>query len=536
MSRNCAALVVNLQIGLIGLLWLVGASALALFASIWQRGHVGRRPWLALLPIASALYAFGYGLELAGDSVAWVFATFRIQHLAIALSPTIVLWMASDLGEFRRATRRAAVGLSSLVSVATIAIVYTEQRHDWYHVDLRMDTSGPFPLIAFDAGPWYVGFHVYVALALLTANVVLLRTWLRARPGSPRRGQAAMVALASLLPWLGSLVYLSGLLPLSIDLTPITLAFTSFFIYRGVTRHALADVSPIARDLVFERMLDPVLVLDVEGRVVDHNEAAVLLVSGGRHAWLGRTPQDVLGHDLVPITAASTPHDTVVDSEQLQIAGRTYDTRLAHLRDPRGRPLGQAVVLRDVTDHAQARATLARLASTDELTSISNRRHFIDLTERVMERGHRDGRPTSLVIFDLDSFKLVNDTHGHQAGDALLRAIAAAVAANLRPTDVLGRYGGEEFAVCLPDTGAGDALAAAERLRATVAATTITRNTKTVGVNASVGVSTTDPRRDVDLETLLHHADGAQYLAKRRGGNQVVAHGSEASVDVGVSR
>ncbi len=525
----------SLQFGLIGLLWLVGASALALLALIWQRGQVRRRPWLTLLPLASALYAFGYGLELAGDSVAWVLATYRIQHLAIAFSPTIVLWIAADLGGLRRTARRAILALSSVVSLATVVVVYTGARHDLYHVAPRMDTSGPLPLITFEAGPWYIGFHLFVGLALLAANVVLLRTWLQAQAGSPRRGQAATVALASLLPWLGSLVYLSGLLPLAIDLTPITLAFTSYFIYRGVTRHGLADPSPIARDLVFERMLDPVLVLDVEGRVVDHNEAAARLVPGGQRAWRGRTPQDVLGHDLVRFTPASTPHDTVVDTEQLQIAERTYDTRLAHLRDRGGRPLGQAVVLRDVTDHAQARTLLARLASTDELTGISNRRHFIDLAERVMERGRRDGRPTSLVIFDLDRFKLVNDTHGHQAGDALLRAIATAVAGNLRPTDLVGRYGGEEFAVCLPDTEANEALAAAERLRATVAATTITRNAKTVGVSASVGLCTSEARHDTDLDTLLHHADDALYQAKRSGGNQAKAHGPAAGTGVVVS-
>lgn len=528
MSGRCAALPVNLQIGLIGLLWLVGASALALFALIWQRGHVRRRPWLALLPLASALYAFGYGLELAGDSVAWVFATFRIQHLAIALSPTIVLWIAADIGELRRTATRAVVALSSIVSLATIAIVYTEQRHDLYHVDLRMDTSGPFPLITFETGPWYVGFHVFVGLALLTSNVVLLRTWLRAQPGSTRRGQAATVALASLLPWFGSLVYLSGLLPLAIDITPITLAFTSFFIYRGVTRHALADVSPIARDLVFERMQDPVLVLDTEGRVVDHNVAAAALAPGGAQAWLGQTPQDVLGREFTTRTQPATPRDTVVDTEPLEIDDRTYDTRLAQLRDRSGRTLGQALVLRDVTDHADAQKLLARLASTDELTEISNRRHFIDLAERVLERARCGHRPTSLVVFDLDRFKAVNDRYGHHAGDALLRAVARATSQSLRPTDLLGRYGGEEFAVCLPDTGPDEALAVGERLRAAVAATTIVRNAQMIGVTASVGVCTSDGRHDADLDTLLNYADGAQYQAKRCGGNQVRAQRPEA--------
>ena len=513
----------SLQFALIVLLWIVGASALALLALVWHRGHARRKPWLALLALASALYAFGYGLELAGSTVDWVFATYRIQHLAIAFAPTILLLIAADLGELPRLASPRVLALASAISVATIAVVYTNPLHELFHVDARMDTSGPLALVTFDTGPWYVGFHVYVALVLVTANVAFLRAWWRAAPQSRQRAQTSTVALASLLPWLGSLVYVFGILPLPIDTTPIALVFTCFLIYRGVTHHALADVSPIARDLVFERMHDPVLVLDTDGRVVDHNEAAGALLADGAAQWLGRTPHEVLGRDVTEIAPPDGGGDTVVDAAPLEIGGRTFDTRLAQLRDRGGRSLGRALVLRDVTDHAQALTMLAHLASTDELTGISNRRHFLGLTGRVLERAHRDGQPTSLIIFDLDSFKQVNDSHGHLVGDALLRAVAASVAGNLRPTDLLGRYGGEEFAVCLPETGAADAFAAAERLRVAVRATTSIHDAQAVSVSASVGVSTTDPHHDDDLEALLQRADAAQYEAKRRGGNAVVA-------------
>lgn len=128
------------------------------------------------------------------------------------------------------------------------------------------------------------------------------------------------------------------------------------------------------------------------------------------------------------------------------------------------------------------------------------------------------------MIFDLDRFKAVNDRYGHHVGDTLLRAVARAASQSLRPTDLFGRYGGEEFAVCLPDTGPEAALAAGERLRAAVAATTIVWNEQMIGVTASVGVSTSDIHRDAELDTLLNHADRAQYLAKRSGANRVRAH------------
>ncbi len=513
----------TLQLALITVLWLVGASALVLLATIWQRGHLRRKPWLAYLATASAMYAFGYGLELAGDSAEWVLATFYLQHPAIAFSPTIILLAAIDLGRLPVRLARALLTVTVSVALITIALVYTNPWHDLYHANPRMEQAGPLNLIAFDPGAWYVVFHVSAGLVLLFVNAVFVRTWLRSPAASARRGQAATVALASLVPWAGSLFYVTGVLPIPVDVTPLALAFTTGLVYLGVTRYALADPSPIARDLVFDRMQDPVLVLDTERRLVDHNRAAAHLFADAPSARVGRTLPELLGQDVTLRRRPSTS-DTIVESEPLELGGRAYDVRIAQLRDGRSRQLGQAVVLRDITEHARMQRLLTHLAHTDELTGLANRRRFIDLTERVLERARLAGQAITLVVFDLDQFKRVNDTHGHLTGDALLRAIATAAAAKLRPTDLLGRYGGEEFAACLPGAGAQDARSAGERLRAAVAATTVeAHDGSAVGTTASVGACTVGAGTSADLETLLARADAAQYEAKRQGGDRVEA-------------
>lgn len=513
----------TLQFAVITVLWLVGASALALLVTIWQRGHVRRKPWLASLAAASAMYAFGYGLELAGDSVDWVLATFYLQHPAIAFSPTIILLAAIDLGNLPTRLARALLTVTVSVALITIALVYTNPWHDLYHVDPRMEPAGPLTLVTFDPGAWYVVFHVVAGLVLLFVNAVFVRAWLRSPPASARRAQATTVALASLVPWAGSLVYVTGVLPIPLDLTPLALAFTTGLVYVGVTRYALADPSPIARELVFERMQDPVLVLDTEGRLADHNRAATHLFADASSASIGRTLPELLGQDVTLRHHPLAP-PTYEQSESLTLAGRSYDARLAQLRDGRGRTLGHAMVLRDITEHARMQRMLTHLAHTDELTGLANRRRFIDLTERVLERARQADQAITLVVFDVDQFKRVNDTHGHLTGDALLRAIAASVTATLRPTDLLGRYGGEEFAACLPGTSAEDARRAAERLRAAVAATTVAAHDGSdVGTTASVGVCTVRGGTSTDLETLLARADAAQYEAKRQGGDRVEA-------------
>ena len=511
----------TLQLTLIAVLWLVGASALVLLATIWQRGHVRRKPWLASLATASATYAFGYGLELAGDSVDWVLATYYVQHPGIAFLPTIILLAAIDLGRLPARLARWLLTVTVSIALITIALVYTNPWHDLYHVDPRMQQVGPLTLITFDPGAWYVVFHVSAGLVLLFVNAVLVRTWLRAPAASARRAQAATVTLASLVPWAGSLVYVTGILPFPLDVTPLALAFTTALLYLGVTRYALADPSPIARELVFDRMLDPVLVLDSERRLVDHNRAAAHLFTAVPSNWIGRTLPELLGQD-VALHRDPSATDTIVEGQPLEFGGQAYDARIAQLRDGRGRQLGQAVVLRDITEHARMQRLLTRLAHTDELTGLANRRRFIDLTERVLERARLAGQAITLVVFDLDHFKRVNDTYGHLTGDALLRAIAVSVEAKLRPTDLLGRYGGEEFAACLPGADATPARRAGERVRAAIATTTVeAHDGSAVGTTASVGVCTVSAGASADLETLLARADAAQYQAKHQGGDRV---------------
>jgi diguanylate cyclase (GGDEF)-like protein len=151
-----------------------------------------------------------------------------------------------------------------------------------------------------------------------------------------------------------------------------------------------------------------------------------------------------------------------------------------------------------------------RLARTDGLTGVANRRGWDDELPRELARATRSGRPLCIALLDLDHFKAYNDRHGHQAGDRLLKAAAAAWQARLRRSDLLARYGGEEFAVLLPDCGLEDALAIAERLR-----------TAQPEGTCSLGVAAWDGREDAGQ--LVDRADRALYAAKAGGRDRCVA-------------
>lgn len=166
-------------------------------------------------------------------------------------------------------------------------------------------------------------------------------------------------------------------------------------------------------------------------------------------------------------------------------------------------------------------AQAQRAAITDPLTGIYNRRGFFELSERELQRANRFGHPLSAVMFDIDHFKRLNDAHGHAAGDQALKETAERCFRALRKVDILGRYGGEEFAALLPETDLESACQAAERLR--IAATPpIQTGGAEIHLTVSLGVAVRN-RDDDTLDILLRRADQALYEAKSAGRNCVRA-------------
>jgi two-component system cell cycle response regulator len=163
------------------------------------------------------------------------------------------------------------------------------------------------------------------------------------------------------------------------------------------------------------------------------------------------------------------------------------------------------------------------LAVTDQLTGLNNRRYLVNQLQGLVVRAARGGEPVSLVMTDIDHFKIVNDVHGHDAGDQVLRELAARLSVSLRPGDVPCRLGGEEFVIIMPNTTEDLAVMAAERLRRDVSSTPfLVRDGELLAVTASFGVAGSGPE-SFSVERLLKRADEALYRAKQAGRNRVAA-------------
>jgi diguanylate cyclase (GGDEF)-like protein len=168
-----------------------------------------------------------------------------------------------------------------------------------------------------------------------------------------------------------------------------------------------------------------------------------------------------------------------------------------------------------------AQEALREQAARDPLTGIWNRNAIFDTFRRELARAEREGSPLCIVMLDIDHFKNLNDTHGHMAGDAVLREFTGRIAASLRPYDAVGRYGGEEFLVVLPGCTLESGVRHAERLRGLITNNSFDTSEGRHTVSCSLGVASISPGGPNDPDSLIRAADAALYRAKRNGRDRV---------------
>lgn len=181
-------------------------------------------------------------------------------------------------------------------------------------------------------------------------------------------------------------------------------------------------------------------------------------------------------------------------------------------------------VTKMLSERLQLEEKLEFLANTDALTKIANRRHFLEDLNFEISRFIRYSHPATLLLFDIDHFKKVNDTYGHQVGDDVLRTVAKTCKDMLRENDLIGRYGGEEFIVCLPETDAEQALKVAEKMRRAIEELQLQHKNDYFSITISIGVAPLLMNDTISEASIISHADQALFQAKSNGRNQVVLY------------
>lgn len=268
----------------------------------------------------------------------------------------------------------------------------------------------------------------------------------------------------------------------------------------------------------------------LEGRFIQANDALCRILGYSHNELQQKTLQSVihpadLEIDLAPMQEllAGTRDSYQTEKRYLHKDGDVIWGLLSGsvVRDAAGQVLYFVAQIQDITERKAMIEQLRRQATQDSLTGLSNRRHFFAQGEIELARVRRYGAALSLLMLDVDHFKRINDSHGHKAGDIVLRQLSTTLRETLRPVDVIGRLGGEEFAVLLPGTKLAEAIEVAERLREIIAASEVKREAGLpLRFTVSIGVVSLE-QPDSNLDTLLSLADRALYQAKAGGRNKV---------------
>ena len=305
--------------------------------------------------------------------------------------------------------------------------------------------------------------------------------------------------------------------------------------YREVDPRRFVDLlaeSPMAYAAMVESITGfGIYLIDTRGNILTWNQGAERM-TGLPRARVIRQPYSTLfepagrAADLPAQILGYAKYHGHYSDEHLRRRGSSEAFRalatLDIIRDPRGRHSGFVEVIRDVTADREREAALYAQATTDVLTGLPNRAHFTEQANLEIERSRRYFEPLSVALLDVDHFKAVNDTHGHQIGDLALQHVAEIMRSNARRIDILGRLGGEEFALLLPRANTQPAVELCERMRVALYQSRVDTPVGQLQISASMGVASMN-RDSTTLDSLLERADKALYKAKRQGRNRVEA-------------
>jgi len=476
--------------------------------------------YFSISMVGGIIYSFGYAMEISSNMLPEIMFWVRFQHLGIwVVTPAWLLFSLCMTGKEKFITPRR-IAVLSIISAFFFMSALTLGRGNLFHLNPRINTTDTFSTFIYDRGliAW-LGL-VYISICLAGSTILFSFKMFRAAPAF--RKQAAIFLMGSLIPWIGMIVYVLGLTPYNLDASPISMILSGLILSFGFLRLRLFDIVPLARDVIFESMNDGVLVIDTHNQIIDFNPHLLEMLPGIPSTPVGFSALDALA--AYPALLEMIKDSTFQSVEfSVDIADSVYHYRSTPslLRDWRKKEAGKIIVIHDYTQMKQLLEQLEELATRDSLTEIYNRRHFNKLAAEELYRLQRYGGLMSLIMMDIDYFKRINDTYGHAAGDAALRAVVKVCEEALRQSDIMARYGGEEFIFLLPQTDSTAALNTAHRLLTAIQNLHIEYEGHSFVVEASFGVASVVSPSNIHLDEILYCVDKALYKAKKSGRNQV---------------
>ena len=496
------------------------AGTISLFLSLFIRIKAKDAPGVQsyiIVTLLSSIFTFAYAFELASTSLKEMKFWLGIEYLAMPFIPVFVLFMCMEYVGYRLKTWSYTL---FIIPITTIFMMQTNDLHLLYYKSVAIDNNGPFPLLKLEWGPWFYIHSIFLFLCLMISILILLKEYRKSL--FLFRMQILLMVAGLLTPIIANYFYLNGWSN-GIDLGPISLSIT--FMFHGVALLSLQmfNVAPIARGSVFESLKEGVIVLNQNRMIVDYNKAALNVIPNMIAHHIGKPIAEVLSKNSILreklVEEMECDYTSILEGQATH-----FRINFSEVKNKSGLQVGKIITFVNITEKVQMEEKLKQFASLDGLTQVFNRTFFMRKSEMIFDDLKMDGGSISIVMFDIDHFKRVNDTFGHEAGDMVLSCVTSIVKENLLATDCMGRYGGEEFLICMPETSLIEANNRANIIRQAIAVNFTIFNGEEILVTASFGVSNVLLGAGEDrysIPQLIREADQALYAAKYKGRNRV---------------
>lgn len=491
------------------------AGMLAFLACVaWQRRRQTQHATIVIALLLSAtFYSFGYAGEVASTSLQQAQFWLHVEYLGTPFSPALWAMLAR-----RHNGLKTRLWTWLILPAITFFAQQTNAWHGLYDRKMSLVYRAPFWVVTVERGPIAWVYLVFLFFSLAYG------TWIYASRFNTSthllRQQSWLLSTSAIPPLVGYLPYLFGASPWGLDTSPLMLSISVVIAYFAILGKGYLDLVPMARQLVFNNMRDAAVIVDMEHRLVAFNPAAARLLPGIRSNLIGRSIAHHFPGALDLEELLKSPEATRELTFEQQNMPVHYEVRIFPLTSEH-RQLGWSVLWADITAQQRLMGELRRDAETDIVTGVANRRAFEGASRRAMERARQNQQPLAVLLVDVDHFKRINDRFGHGAGDHVLETIAERARRCLRKQDLLCRYGGDEFAVLLPETTQEGACEVAERIRTAIASQPVLCNQQSAKLTVTIGGAACQATAGVEVTEVLAAADGALYSAKESGRNRV---------------
>ncbi len=481
---------------------------------------VQRSAYFNLLNLAILITLVGNYVEAACQTSEDSMVGVDVAYLGLPFIP--VLWYLCIL-EFCGVTVRRWFTIAALMVVpaAITFLAFTwESNHLLFEASHYL-TADRIGQLRFDTGPLYFIKPLYLWAFIVLGIVTII---LKYTQGTRRfKQQAAYFLVSALIPLLTISNYLVETDRSWFDITPYGLALASLLFLAAHSRYGISNFASAIKNRVVSELPAGFLVFDKDGLPLLTNRMARDIFPQLADVRIGTSIEEM---GYLPFDSGTMRGSEGVILEYVNAADempRTYNISVSRIRSD-SRILGYCAVAHNITPLKRVMGDLEDRAYRDPLTGMFNRGYFFEKANYHAAEAFLAREPLCVIMFDLDHFKSVNDTYGHAGGDLVLKEVAALAMGLIRKTDLLGRYGGEEFCIALPGTALEDAAARAEEIRQAIAGHVFNFEGKIIPVTSSFGVAEVVHELDGDcIDPIVKRDDADLYEAIKQGWSRVVS-------------